>query len=272
MAITPVATEMNRNRDGIRYTEMRFPDEIGPHAIVLNFSSYSSTPSGIIGRNGQPTSIALPIPNNIVDTFNMRVAGYELGAMGNLARTGAGEVGRALRSGGDVDWDAIGRSTSAALGGRAIAAGLARLGMPDNVRKGVEVGAGAIQNPFMALTFDGIDLKTHNFSWQLAPSSASESDKLNRIIQKIKREVLPSYSDATRSFLRYPSVVDIFFEGTTEGFLYPFKRCMVNSFETNYAGAGMPAFVEGGKPAVVTVTMSLTEMEIWTKEDFGDVS
>jgi hypothetical protein len=54
--------------------------------------------------------------------------------------------------------------------------------------------------------------------------------------------------------------------------MYYFKRAMVSQFEVNYAGAGMPAFVEGGKPAVVTMTMNLTEIDIHTSEDYGGAS
>ena len=54
--------------------------------------------------------------------------------------------------------------------------------------------------------------------------------------------------------------------------MYYFKRAMVSQFEVNYAGAGSPAFVEGGKPAVVTMTMNLTEIDIHTSEDYGGES
>ena len=53
--------------------------------------------------------------------------------------------------------------------------------------------------------------------------------------------------------------------------MYYFKRAMVSQFEVNYSGSGAPAFVEGGKPAVVTLTMSLTEIDIHTSEDYGGV-
>jgi hypothetical protein len=81
--------------------------------------------------------------------------------------------------------------------------------------------------------------------------------------------VTPGYKLGYRAFLAYPSVVDIFFIGSEEGYMYNFKRCMVNSFSANYAGGGAAAFVEGGRPAVVTLSMSLTEMEIWTTDEFG---
>ena len=54
--------------------------------------------------------------------------------------------------------------------------------------------------------------------------------------------------------------------------MYYFKRAMVSQFEVNYAGSGSPAFVEGGKPAVVTMTMNLTEIDIHTSEDYGGES
>ena len=51
--------------------------------------------------------------------------------------------------------------------------------------------------------------------------------------------------------------------------MYYFKRAMISQFEVNYSGAGMPAFVEGGKPAVITMSMTLTEIDIHTAEDYA---
>jgi hypothetical protein len=42
---------------------------------------------------------------------------------------------------------------------------------------------------------------------------------------------------------------------------------MINNFDINYAPQGL-AVLRGGKPAVVTMAMSLTEMDIHTAEDY----
>jgi hypothetical protein len=276
-SFTPAAAAIATRRDASSYTEMSFPKVLGPHSMMLNFSGYSSTPVGTISRNPGSSSIALPIPTNLADSFSMKVGPYELGAFGNAAR-GSTELAARYFGGGELTTDdakAMLDNAIAVAGqvGLQAASGVISAIGGEAAIKGLQVGAGAIQNPYLALTFDGIDLKTHNFSWQLAPESSEDSQVLKRIIDHIKYHAVPGYKfGSSRAFLEYPSVVDIFFIGTEEGYLYPFKRCMINNLEINYAGGGMPAFVEGGRPAVVNLTMALTEMEIWTKDQIGGQS
>ena len=281
----PAAKTIDRNRYASTYTEKSFPTVLGPHSIMLNFSSYTSDKRGTIKAEPGITSIALPIPTNLVDTFQMKVGSTDLGAVGKAAQTGAFNLqDKALAYfngasasdllGGINTKSAINNGVQAAtviaqkmgLGlGKNIIEGLGG----DAILKGIGSGLGATTNPFVALTFDGIDLKSHQFDWTLAPESAADSANLQTIINLIKRSVTPGYKFGQRAYLSYPDVVDIFFIGSEEGYMYSFKRCMVNSFSANYAGGGAAAFVEGGRPAVVTLSMALTEMEIWTTGDFG---
>lgn len=249
------------------YSEYRFPDDLGPHAIVFNFSDYSFDRSANTVSTVTTSSICLPIPSNLVDTFSLRVAGTELGVMGDLTRNIAGiaKDASSVREGWNQVLDS--GELNASTVGRAIRSAIAST--DSSIVKGIEVALGTIINPHIALTFDGIDLKTHSFQWQLAPQSSSESVRLAKIIRTIKASILPSYKkDASRTFLQYPKVVDVFFLGSEPGHLYFFKRCMVSSFETNYAAANTPAFLPNGRPAFVNLTMALTEMEIHTAEDY----
>ena len=252
------------------YTQYSFPENLGNHAMVLNFSAYDYGTLGSQVNQILGTSIALPIPNNLSDTFNLRVAPTELGSVGNAVRNIVSATGEGNLSVSGVIEDVAGAVSGQAA--RKAAATFDSVG-GTNTAKAIEISTGTVVNPRIALAFDGIDLKTHSFTWTLAPQSARESDKLRQIIQQIKKSALPSYNNTAgqKVFLNYPNVVDIFFLGTTEGFMYYFKRAMISQFEVNYAGAGSPAFVEGGKPAVVTMTMNLTEIDIHTSEDYGGV-
>lgn len=272
--IKPAASLIAANRANSQYNELSFPAKLGPHSIVFNFSKYdtnqdASTMNTVSGT----TSIALPIPSNLVDSFSLRVAGTELEATGAIARQAA--VASQNQSGDLMaDLKSFISGANKEAKGSIVKSVLSDLA-PANVIKGAEVGVGALVNPHLALTFDGIDLKTHTFNWQLAPHSSDESESLKKIVRKIKHAITPSYKstgavDSGRSFLQYPDVVDIFFLGSAPGHMYYFKRCMVSNFEVNYAGGGSAAFVQGGKPAVVNVSMSLTEMEIHTKDDYEE--
>ncbi len=270
--IIPTVEEVIASRrDATSYSELRFPDDLGAHAIILNFSDYSFDRSANTVSTVTTSSICLPIPTDLQDNTNIRYQGYELGAIGDLSRevagaaVGASSADQAVRQVIDS-----GKLNGAAVT-QALKAGLAS--MDNSVVKGAESALGMVVNPHLALTFDTIELKTHSFEWQLAPTSPSESVRLAKIIKTIKRSILPSFeNDKARVFLKYPKVVDVFFLGSEPGFLYFFKRCMVTSFETNYAGAGTPAFLPNGRPAFVRMRLSLQEMEIHTAEDYGDTS
>ena len=82
---------------------------------------------------------------------------------------------------------------------------------------------------------------------------------------------MPSYGNAVglnKVLLNYPSTVDIFFLGVDDQYFLYYKTCMVQQFATNYTPNGL-AFVAGGKPAMVTMNMTLMEMDIHTSEDYG---
>jgi len=269
--IEPVSTAMQRGQYK-GYDIMSFPENLGAHSIVLNFSKYD------FGQGSSPivdkiteSSICLPLPQNITDSFNVRVVGTELGITGNAVAQGA-QVLEDQLNGGAGGVSAILSSIQGSLTGMGAKALLRKaLEKSDGgVIKGLEAATGYADNPHLALTFDGVDLKQHNFSWQLAPQSAYESEMLRKIIHKFKQSILPTYKPGFgKTFFNFPNVVDVFFMGTEPGYLYSFKRCMVNTFEVNYAGAGGLAFVEGGKPAVVNITANLMEMDIHTAEDYG---
>ena len=269
--IKPPASVISRNRNNIQQTPvdmLAFPkDRIGGHGIVFNFSKYTYDKNADLQNKAVGSSIMLPIPENLNDSYNVRINQAELGLSGAAAAragsTTTAQTFSALGVGGAAlsEFVDIMTDTSAA----AVFA-LETASAED--RKGFEAGFGKATNPHLALSFDGVDLKQHQFQWQLAPRNSQESETLKKIITKVKQNALPRFSSLGVNMFEYPNVVDIFFVGTEPGYLYYFKRCLVNTFEVNYAGGGTVAFVEGGRPAVVNLSMSLTEMDIHTAEDY----
>lgn len=264
--IRPASDLIEHRRDGRTLSNFSFPEDLGTHAIILNFTKY-----GYGGQSAQfnqllTASIALPIPNNLSESFNMRVNAQELGSTGAAVRDIVSSAGDGSLTTESAFKDIAGAFAGGA-GRKAAAAFDAVAGT--NAAKGLEIGVGSVMNPRIALSFDGMDLKSHTLSWTLAPQSENESDILSRIIKKIKRSILPSYtSNESKVLLNYPHVVDIFFLGVSGEHMYYFKRAMIGQFEVNYTGSGGGAFLEGGKPAVVTMTMTMTELDIHTAEDY----
>ena len=268
--IQPVADAMARGRSRQNYGVFSFPSNLGPHSMVINFSEYNYDRGAGVANRRVSDSIVLPVPSNIIDSFNVNVNGTELGALGAAAAASSGQIMDTLAGSGTAA-ESIAAIQNAVQQTGAGASMLLREiaeGLDTGVIKGAEVGSGIANNPHLALTFEGVALKQHSFSWTLAPESPTDSENLKNIIQKFKQSILPTYRGGTRAFFQYPKVADIFFLGSEPGYLYFFKSCLVSNFDVNYAGAGEPAFLEGGRPAVVNMNLNLTEMDIHTAEDY----
>jgi len=273
LKVQPAAGVINASRINGTTGVMSFPNDLGAHAMVLNFVEYSFDRQAQTASTVLSNSIALPIPSNLVDSFSLRVNGTELGQLGGMASASASSFQTDLGGKDGFTLNSMGRAAQAGLEQAGLGTMIKSVAekLDTGVIKGLEVAGGKAINPHLALSFDGVNLKTHSFEWELAPQTSGESDTLQRIVHKIKRSVLPSYNATTgRSYLDYPNAVDIFFLGTPSEHLYFFKRALVGQFSANYAGGGEPAFLTGGKPAVVKLSMELTEMDIHTKDDYEE--
>ena len=274
----------------------QFPRDLGAHATLLIFDKYKYFPPGervlntvgSTGFNSQLISgreaILLPLPSNIEDSYNIRVQGYDAEISGEaVSRAASGFAGA-----GDLTLGNLGSSLKAALPGfdldsllnsntENISKNVAFLGRraAENVLPGsaraISAGVGNAVNPKASLYFDGVTLKQPNFSWNLSPLNPEDSVLLKSIIQTIRRNILPSYSNAVglpRALLNYPSTVDIFFLGIDQSYFLYYKTCMVQSFSTNFTPNGL-TLLRGGKPASVTMNIGLIESDIHTAEDYG---
>ena len=121
---------------------------------------------------------------------------------------------------------------------------------------------GASVNPHMAVIFDGIDFRTHSFSFKLYPRSEKESDALKKIISTLRRRMLPSVVHS--HFFGYPDKVKITISPKSP---YPFLECVLQSMSVNYSPNG-PAFFKGdkGNPVGVDLTLNFKEIVIFTRD------
>jgi hypothetical protein len=209
--------------------------------------------------------IRLPIPNQLVDTFNVHYKEDSQGAAG-----AAVEGALNGRSPGATGFSglSLGGAVGGALSGAAMGAaqGLAStLGV--QVNQALQLG-GLAQNPFLTVLFDTPVFKRHQFSWTLAPNNEEESNTIRNIVEMIRYHMLPAMSGATGgTLLTYPSMAIINLNPYDE-FLYKFKPCVVESFSTNFAPAGTPSFFRRmPSPTSVTINISLMEIEYWLQED-----
>lgn len=282
---------------------LSFPSNLGPHATLLIFKKYKYRSPGTRQLNKVSSttltqqelgsaSLLLPLPREIKDSYSIKISEFEQGMFGDAISQGGNYIG----GDGTIDKDAILQniglpstqalvsvatgaagalatrflsSRTQAVGGAAIGASL---GGSSSIPTSIEAGAGSTVNPKQALSFQGIELKRHNFSWTMAATTPDESDTILKITNVVRRNALPSYTNVgqlKRAFLNYPSTVDIYFFGIEQSYFMFYKTCMIDNFDFNYSSQGM-AVLRGGKPAIVTMGISLKEMDIHTAEDYTD--
>jgi len=271
-----------------------FPKDLGTAFTMLNFKEFQYT--GITGDGNHSTpalstgSIILPLPKSLQDSLNVKVGGDELGILGSISGdisagvAGAsvsdllGRIGAAVVRGADEVDDlskittlAEASSTIGDTGQFIVGAGLGLVG-PD-LAKGIGVGRGTAINPYATLVFTGVDLKTHTFEWTLSPSNEIESNTIKEIIRTIQKNIVPEVAGValsagnntlSRGLLRYPSMVDVTFSGVD---FYNIKTSMISAFAVDYTPEGL-AILKQGRPAMVRLTMTMTEAVIHTKDDY----
>jgi hypothetical protein len=140
------------------------------------------------------------------------------------------------------------------------------------ISRSIDLVTGQTINPRETLAFEGVNLRQHQFSWDLFPNSAADSERIKNIVAMIKRKALPEVSSLTgipKAFLQYPSVVDVYLLGVNTDYFIKYKSSMITEFSVDYGAGGGVAIMKGGKPAGVTLNMSMTELEIETAHDYG---
>lgn len=219
-------------------------------------------------------TIRLPVAKNIVDKYNMT---WEVekdqplvgAAIENLQGGGMSQIFSALKTAGPAGVVAQLATTYAVPG--AIQAGQMLL---QNNPLGITMDKvlqpfGVAVNPFLTVLFKQPNFKKYSFTWKLIPKNPDEARRINAIIQTFKYHLLPDISQASGgALLNYPSMVQISFFGK-DNYLFRFKPCVIENMEINYAPQGV-SFFKGDQnvPTEIDLTLSLMEIEYWTKLDF----
>lgn len=287
IAKEPVSASIERSQNKSSGPSiMSFPEDLGNHFIALSFKEYEyGSDTGVITTVNTNGAVVLPLPQALEDSYDVNISQAELGIGGRAAAEFASESasGRSADLGKRIG--AAATSSLRDLGSLEGFANSIENGISDfgslvrflgrggvdailpGAGRGTDVGLGTTVNPHVAVVFDGMNLKNHQFNWTFHPKSQEETNRLSKIQKYIRSSITPSYSSDARAVLEYPSVVDIAFGGIKSDYFYYFKRCMVQNFSMNFTPTGNLSFLRGGAPAAVSMNMSLIETEIRTKED-----
>lgn len=251
--------------------QMQFPLDLGHYFIKFTFkSAYQTNP--VFPRKELPqATIFMPLPSELNERYSVQYAEKQLGMAGLLEESGL------LKSAQDVlggtmtkeKATAAGKSLGNLAGGPGNLAYLARSGIKsisDNAGAAIDRATGSVLNPYQALQFQGIDLRSHSFRFRCSPNSEAEAAALKSIIQEFKVRMLPEKAGLLFNF---PDLCTI--EFNTRNMPYSFKNCYLKSMSVNYAPQGSPAFFKGGKyPVEADITLEFGEVEVVTRNDVQD--
>lgn len=257
----------------------------GQKSIELPFPKQLSDASDIVLNGFSRDPLAEKLANGL-DSLMSGAGGQLGGVAGSLQGMGA-SLAQALGSAGSGGGLEAFKSTLAAYGVEDVV-GVTRYLMQKAAPVLGEFGQslnlvqGQVLNPKETLAFEGVGLRTHQFNWDLYPSNNADSDMIKRIVNVMKRSVLPSTKDFSigdpnslgvnfqRAFLKYPNICKIYLIGV-DGHAFPkFKPAMVSNFTVDYGAAGQVSIMKGGKPAGVQIQLSLQELSIQTAQDYGE--
>jgi len=242
---------------------------------------------------GTYQNIILPIPSNLQVQQGVSYADTALTMFGAAAagRISASDISDATSSLSDAIGTTIKNATDAFKSGDtdamvqgvgitspALATGAGKLfggsvggllalgGTAGGVVSGVSVSTGLALNPHMAVVFQGVGFRTHNFTYKFIARNQDESDEIKDIINTFKYAMLPSYEAGGLAF-RYPEEFEIKFSTATEKYLYDIGTCVLQDVQVNYNGEGIPLFFENtGAPVSITLGLTFKETQIHTKE------
>jgi hypothetical protein len=292
---TPAAVIKASRLSGIS-ERLKFPSDLGAHAMIINFEkySYSTAQTGAVNSVNSGT-IVLPIPTNLVDSTSISANDSQLGITGAAAMALMNASGMSAKQAGADTYSAIlsqlkklmepspsgsdrePSATNDALstfraftkftGRNLLDAALPGAGMAADLTSGTAV------NPHQTLEFNGVALKNHSFVWTFSPRNEDESIVLKRIIKKIKTSMLPAYDSIggfQKALLTYPDLIKIGLVGVDQDFFYYYKPSLVKGLTINYNEGDSLSLFSGGKPVQITMTMEIMEAQIHTKSDYED--
>jgi len=140
---------------------------------------------------------------------------------------------------------------------------------------------GQILNPNTELLFNGVKLRSFNFSFNLAPRNGDEAEMVKNIIRTLKISMSPSTTiekgtGATGIFLQSPNVFRLKYKtgSNNHKFLNSFIVAALTNVQVNYTGSGtyMTYDDESKTPVHMVMQLSFQELSPVYAEDYDNES
>ncbi len=145
--------------------------------------------------------------------------------------------------------------------------------LPDGLQGAAEQQAGKIVNPVYNTVFRGVPIRSHEFSWRIAPESPEETADIEGVLNTLREHSLPPFEKSGEiNNIMYPDFCKI--ELTPSVFRFP-KPLFISSLSINHAPEGIPSFFrsdspQDAKPTGYEIKMRLTEATALVRQDIID--
>lgn len=224
--------------------------------------------------------IQLPLPmSGLNDNNSLSYEEVPLGGIGGLLAP-VGNKGNKVAA-VVVETARFAATAAISAGGDAAAGALKEYAGMNKTADAIIAGAGAINaaggqaagvssNPNLSLSFQGVALREHNFSWRLIAKTAEESQEIFSIIETLKLCALPRQVYGASLTFSYPCVAILTFR--PENLIkMSTMGCFIDSITVSYDGDGVPAFFRGdNRPVIVDLTIKFRERAVLTASDYDD--
>lgn len=279
--------ERDRQRKLTQSAHLSFPTDgsINNQQTMISLLKYNRGSPRELPKKINPLNIFLPLPmSGIEDNIALQYQDVPLGAVGGIlapGNIGNKAIGAAMAAGqfiattaagaaGDVLSEALVNAGSrAGSGGAAVAKRVVEGAnkFAEQSKEALAQSIGQADNPNLSLSFQGVELRNHSFTWRLIAKSLQESLAIENIINTLKLNALPKKTIGAGFHLSYPSIALISF--------YPANLikisdlgCFITAVNVKYDGDGHPVFFTGEKPVIVDLSVSFRERAILTADDY----
>tara|TARA_B100001093_G_scaffold104737_1_gene96971 strand:- start:2629 stop:3669 length:1041 start_codon:yes stop_codon:yes gene_type:complete len=231
-------------------------------------------------------TIFLPVPETVTDSNGVT---WGESSLDGISATGVGLANDLITSGFNMkDLGEVGNrgqnalndfmkddTTASAINARFASMAVKALGGSVDPEKLLSRQTGSVLNPNMELLFNGVQLRSFNFDFDLVPRDENESAVIKNIIRTFKKS-MNAKSGSTGGdsssglFIKSPDVFKLTYKTGKRNhqFLHKFKPMALLNMAVNYTGAGTYATYDNTAPVHMKINLSFQELNPIYSEDY----
>jgi len=178
-----------------------------------------------------------------------------------------GTLGAAAEfSGGKTGFTENDKIAAALVGKEAVAAEIGS----ELISKGTSIGAlkaGIAINPYTRISFEGVNVRTHEFTFKLVAEDEDETEMAKAIERTFRKFLYPKRVGSIA--LQYPPMFHIkfFSNGQVNPYMPNIKPCYLTSLSSTFNESTNALFKKTGAPLEVSISLSFQEERTMVRQD-----